>query len=51
MHAVEPIRTNGPLYEEIGRHLGYTTEYSDCILRTVQSLIEQAVSRPTVPSP
>jgi hypothetical protein len=41
MRAVEPIRTNGPLYEEIAGHLGYTTEYSDCILRTVQSLIDE----------
>jgi hypothetical protein len=41
---VEPMRTNGPLYEEIARDLGYTTEYSRCILRTVRSLIEQATT-------
>jgi hypothetical protein len=44
MHTVEPIRTNGPLYEEIARDLGYTTEYSDCILRTVQNLAQQATT-------
>ncbi len=40
MVAVQPIRTNGPLYTEIARRLGYSDDYSDCILRTVQHLME-----------
>lgn len=44
MQSAGPIRTNGPLYAEIAGHLDYTDEYSDCILRTVQSLIEQATT-------
>ena len=40
----QPIRTNGPLYEEIARDLAYTTEYSRCILSTVRNLIGQATT-------
>jgi hypothetical protein len=44
MQSAGPIRTNGPLYAEIAGRLDYTDEYSDCILRTVQNLIEQATT-------
>jgi hypothetical protein len=44
VNVAEPIRTNGPLYSEIESRLIYTDEYRDCILRTVQRLIEQATT-------
>ena len=44
MQPAQPIRTNGPLYPDVAARHGYTDEYSDCILRTVQNLIEQATT-------
>ena len=44
MQAVQPIRTNGPLYTEIARRLEYSDEYSDCVLSTVQRLTEHTTT-------
>jgi hypothetical protein len=40
MTIAEPIRTNGALYPALAARLEYTEEYSDCVLRTVRSLVE-----------